>query len=779
MSTTGDRRGHRRSRRILVGLVLGALVLVNGALIWYAVSRLTPGDSATASALIYAQGNVRAGPGSAAPQVATMLGRHNFDALLMLGDQVSGMGALTEFEDEYDPVFGSFAQRTRPTPGDGEYSIPEARGYFTYFTDRGRHLDRRPYYAFSFGGWRLYSLNSEIAHGTPDAPMFQWLLSDLEARPSDCILAYWHGGHRADGEATEGMELIETVLAARGAEIILDASERNYQRHAPRSGVTRFVVGTGGEALEPLPAATDGVAFAVDDTHGSLELVLRPGVARYGFRTVDDKLIDEGELRCQPPDGGPDEVPPTLPTDAQYEAGETGDRITWGASTDDRGLLGYVVTRGLDPVAFTTEPMIDLPPASGTAVYGVAAIDQAGNLSDAVRAAGTATTAGFRDFEWGTLDENPVAPTADKAQSKVWWHDGSWWGLLFRPGSADTRGFHIMRLDGASQSWVDTGARADERDRSRADVLWDESAEKLYILSTARRGSIKLYRYSYESGAFALDEGYPARISEDGSESVAIARDSNGVLWATATKTPEGGQCVEESPCTVQVAHSLDRDFRWTPFTTLPFDQATVSPDDISAVAAYGEDEIGVIFSNQAVGGFFFASRADDAADDEWTIEVIEENPRVSDDHMNFKVDAQGRPVVVGKTSLNDPANAPPDLALVTLYIREGENQWRRATIWTVADDVTRPQVVVTEDEIVAVAAYPSGGGAIYAKRAPLTDPVFVPGLGDLLMTDADLNNPTMTKQLITVEMGSPLVLASADETRTYWHAVVGSGPPE
>lgn len=779
MSAAGIRQGPRRRRRILIGVVLGALVILNGALIWYAVSRLTPGDSATDSALVYAQGNVRAGPGSAAPQVASMLARHNFAALLMLGDQVSGSAELAAYEEQFDPVFGSFVRETRPTPGDADYAVPEADGYYSYFSDRGRYLDRRPYYAFSYGGWRLYALNSQIAHGTPDAPMFQWLLSDLEARPSDCILAYWHGEPPAGGEGTVGMEMIETVLAARGAEIVIDASEPNYQRHVPRSGITRFVVGTGGAPLEPVGTGAEDVAFAIDDTHGSLELMLRPGSARYGFRTVADELVDEGEVRCAPPDGGVDDAPPTAPTDAQYQAGEAGDQITWGPSTDDRELLGYVVTRGLEPVAFTTEPMVSLPPASGTAVYAIAAIDHAGNVSAPARASGTATTAGFRDFEWGAQGENPVAPTSDKPQSKVWWHDGSWWGLLFRPGDASTRGYHIMRLDEDSQSWVESGARADERDRSRADVLWDEQGQELFILSTARRGSIKLYRYSYENGTFALDEGYPARVSDDGSESVSLTRDANGILWATATKTPEGGQCVEEQPCSVQVARSLDRDYRWSPFTTLPFPQAEVAPDDISAIATYGDNEIGVIFSNQAVGGFFFASHADGAADDEWSLEVIEENPRVSDDHMNFKVDQRGRPVVVAKTSLNDPSNAPPDLALVSLYVREAPDQWLITTIWTVADNVTRPQVVVSEDEIIAIAAYPSEGGAIYAKRAPLADPVFAPGLGELLMTEADLNNPTTTKQLITAEMGPPLVLASADDTRTYWHALAAPRPPE
>ncbi|MHB8114188.1 MAG: hypothetical protein ACYDHA_12110, partial [Bellilinea sp.] len=33
---------------------------------------------------------------------------------------------------------------------------------------------------------------------------------------------------------------------------------------------------------------------------------------------------------------------------------------------------------------------------------------------------------GYKDFGYGTA----VAPTADKPQSKLWYHDGFWWGVL-------------------------------------------------------------------------------------------------------------------------------------------------------------------------------------------------------------------------------------------------------------------------------------------------------------------------------------------------------------
>ena len=42
--------------------------------------------------------------------------------------------------------------------------------------------------------------------------------------------------------------------------------------------------------------------------------------------------------------------------------------------------------------------------------------------------AGAATGAGFRDFSFG--EPNTLQPTRDKPQSKLWFANGSWWGVL-------------------------------------------------------------------------------------------------------------------------------------------------------------------------------------------------------------------------------------------------------------------------------------------------------------------------------------------------------------
>lgn len=71
--------------------------------------------------------------------------------------------------------------------------------------------------------------------------------------------------------------------------------------------------------------------------------------------------------------------------------------------------------------------------------------------------------AGDRDFYFGT---SVSAPTGEKPESKLWFHDGLWWGSLWNDAVA---AYHIYRLDLASQSWVDTGTPPDDRSGSKAD----------------------------------------------------------------------------------------------------------------------------------------------------------------------------------------------------------------------------------------------------------------------------------------------------------------------
>ena len=117
----------------------------------------------------------------------------------------------------------------------------------------------------------------------------------------------------------------------------------------------------------------------------------------------------------------------------------------------------------------------------------------------ASQAAAAPVALGFRDQSYA----GTTAPTAEKPQSKLWFHDGSWWGMLFRPSKAGGGKFTIHRLDLATQTWVDTGVAADTREGVRLDALSD--GNKLYVASS--RGSanaalnrkVRVWGYTYDA----------------------------------------------------------------------------------------------------------------------------------------------------------------------------------------------------------------------------------------------------------------------------------------
>jgi hypothetical protein len=78
---------------------------------------------------------------------------------------------------------------------------------------------------------------------------------------------------------------------------------------------------------------------------------------------------------------------------------------------------------------------------------------------------------GWRDFSFGTICKPSL--TGEKPESKLWFHDGFWWGSLCNGAEGK---YYIYRLDLATQNWIQTNTALDDRPGSKADVLWDLSS---------------------------------------------------------------------------------------------------------------------------------------------------------------------------------------------------------------------------------------------------------------------------------------------------------------
>ncbi len=361
------------------------------------------------------------------------------------------------------------------------------------------------------------------------------------------------------------------------------------------------------------------------------------------------------------------------------------------------------------------------------------------------------------------------APTGSKPESKLWFNDGRWWASMYDLATSD---FYIWVLDQSTDTWSRTNTRLDDRNSTRADILWDGT--KLYVAShnfheNDGAGVSRLYRYSYNTSTdtYALDSGFPATINSVRSETLVIAKDSTGQLWATW-----------EAGGSIWLNRTTGADNAWGSPFVMP-GAATVNTDDISSIIAFGGDKVGVFWSNQSASpdADFFAIHNDADGDTTWTSETAYSGTNVADDHINLKTDSSGRVYSLVKTSVT---GANP---LIVLLVREAGGGWTNHTVSLGTLDETRGILAIDEvSGLLHVFVTSAGnGGTINERVSAMGSISFAGGEGTVVLKDASalkMNNATGTKQNISAASGL-IVVGYNDTTRQYWHAdILGGGPP-
>jgi RTX calcium-binding nonapeptide repeat (4 copies) len=394
-----------------------------------------------------------------------------------------------------------------------------------------------------------------------------------------------------------------------------------------------------------------------------------------------------------------------------------------------------------------------------------------------------ATNVGYRDFSFAASGVGGAA-TPMMAQSKLWFNDGLWWGVLFDRSSEEYR---IYRYEWPSHSWNDTGTLVDERNFSKADALWD--GDHLYIVSagpnstnSAHSARVSRYSYNVATRSYALDAGFPVTVTNGGMKTIVLDKDTTGKLWVSYTQQNR-----------LYVNRSVGGDSSWSKPFVPPVKGTSVTPDDISAVVAYdlrtAAPKIGVMWSNQADDAMYFASHTDGQPDEAWQeSRAAIQGPKQADDHINLKAlpagDSSGRVFAAVKTSLDDLPTPNPNAPQIMLLVLEQDGEWTSHVFGTVGDHHSRPIVMLDEEhrELYMFATAPTGGGTIYYKRTDLDSISFPSGKGTPFIqsaTDTHIDDATSSKQNLRSATGLA-VLASDSESKYYLHNAVdlGGGVP-
>lgn len=383
---------------------------------------------------------------------------------------------------------------------------------------------------------------------------------------------------------------------------------------------------------------------------------------------------------------------------------------------------------------------------------------------------------GFSDFSHADVG----LPSSDKPQSKLWFNDGRWWASLY---NTNVNTYHIYWLDLSNmldQKWIDTNTELDTRAQTMADILWDNSAKKLYIVSGGTSLDAWFMRYSYNPATKTYSRDFsPVVVRSGGGETIVLDKDSTGKLWVTYT---QGNQ--------VYVNRSTTSDATWGPRFAIP-GAAMLQADDISSIIAYKDQNgssIGVLWSNHNnPSSMLFSYHKDGDPDTTWRlIETIYTATCAADDHINLKsiqADASGTIFAVVKTSFGDGGcGGGSNPVMINLVVRKANNTWKPYVFSYKNDDHTRPVLLLdtTNRKVYIFATSPTSCGAIYMKSTSMDNPSFPAGKGTPFIKDSYyncINNATTTKQ--TVDASTGLVVLASDENKLFYlHNYLDLGSP-
>jgi hypothetical protein len=276
------------------------------------------------SVVVVAAGDIACGVSTPAltpcrhAQTAGLVALLEPDAVLALGDLQYDGATLDAFNRFYDPTWGVLKGITYPVPGNSEYRVPAAAGYFDYFNgrdaDSGRAGHRaRGWYSVALGAWRVLALNSNcgaIGGCGIGSPQEQWLRAELASRSEACVLAFWHHSRFSSGPTGDDTttQALWDALHDAQADVVLSAHAQQYERVAPLTvggdasdtgGIRQFVVGTGGRTLVPFGATRPGSEAGNAGAFGVLRLALRRTDYTWEFIPLDpDGFADSGTASC-------------------------------------------------------------------------------------------------------------------------------------------------------------------------------------------------------------------------------------------------------------------------------------------------------------------------------------------------------------------------------------------------------------------------------------------------------------------------------------------------
>ena len=355
--------------------------------------------------------------------------------------------------------------------------------------------------------------------------------------------------------------------------------------------------------------------------------------------------------------------------------------------------------------------------------------------------------------------------TGEKSQSKMFEYAGQWWSVMPIKG-----GTWVFRLDGTT--WTPT-QQITTNSKVHADVKVDGDLIHVLMYNGTKSQFATLQYDAGPDNRFEPWSLQPQVVNiplSKGVETATIEKDSTGRLWIAS-----------DAKTTIEVRYSDGLYTTWSAPITVA---SGIKSDDISAIIAMPNDQIGVFWSNQSTKRFGFRVHVDGAAPDVWSADEIPGSQSalnigkgMADDHMHLAADSNGTLYAAVKTSY-DKSGYPK----MGLLVRRPDGAWD--DFYGLDDSGTRPVVVVDEvaGKLIVAHTTKEGGGDIVYNESPLDDIAF--GSSKILIS-GKVNNVTTAKvtssnQIVFMASGKSVMFEfDAPAPPVVQTLVAGSSPTE
>lgn len=237
-------------------------------------------------------GSGLSGQKNVAAQMARQYEKSPFGFVLMLGDNIYETGdiqkyAQSRFEKPYAPLLSKNV-RFWPVLGNHDTIGGHAKEQIAYFKMPGS------YYTFQVDSVQFFALNTNQFNNTQR----QWLQSELAKSKTPWKIVYAHHPIYSSGQHGSSKALIrdlKPLLEAYRVPLYLAGHDHEYERFAPKNGVTYIVSGGGGASLRKFNKPVAGSLLRLS-VHHFMRIKIKDDTLTFDVLDGTGQQIDTGTI---------------------------------------------------------------------------------------------------------------------------------------------------------------------------------------------------------------------------------------------------------------------------------------------------------------------------------------------------------------------------------------------------------------------------------------------------------------------------------------------------